>query len=204
MELFSRYFGLQYSLVSPILTVLYLLISEVPLGSAKFCTKLMSEERRNTSIVQVPCVQKFEHSCGTFMSFDYCTYYRKGMCEKQLNFTYNWYYAVQECCPGYYKTPDGNCIAPKDAADIPKHLQTNETRSIAEKHRSTQQVQLSPGAYAGIAAAAVALLCVVGIIIVVLYRRQQKKPRETEVELEQTVGLQQGASAEAKADAAQS
>ncbi|XP_064612673.1 uncharacterized protein LOC135476548 isoform X2 [Liolophura sinensis] len=189
MELFSRYFGLQYSLVSPILTVLYLLISEVPLGSAKFCTKLMSEERRNTSIVQVPCVQKFEHSCGTFMSFDYCTYYRKGMCEKQLNFTYNWYYAVQECCPGYYKTPDGNCI---------------ETRSIAEKHRSTQQVQLSPGAYAGIAAAAVALLCVVGIIIVVLYRRQQKKPRETEVELEQTVGLQQGASAEAKADAAQS
>uniref|UniRef100_A0A8W8JMP2 EMI domain-containing protein n=1 Tax=Magallana gigas TaxID=29159 RepID=A0A8W8JMP2_MAGGI len=155
--------------------------------------------RRGIDIVTVPCTEKIKTSCGWF-SISYCTMYRKTYCKKELNTTKIFYYKTTDCCEGFVKTPNNTCVN-ETALDPQLRRIIENTTAVDNKHEdfivdprnivsyeeapflhepspirkqvnSESSINLSQGAYAGIACA-VLFLVVIAVFIGIAVRKKR-------------------------------
>lgn len=157
--------------------------------------------RRAIDIVTVPCVEKIKTSCGWF-SISYCTMYRKTYCKKELNTTKIFYYKTTECCEGYVKTPNNTCVNetgldphlrkiientttvdnknedfivdPRDIVSYEEASLLDEPGLIRRRVKDESSINLSQGAYAGIACAALFLI-VIAVFIGIAVRKKRER-----------------------------
>nr|XP_022342470.1 uncharacterized protein LOC111136128 [Crassostrea virginica] len=161
--------------------------------------------RRAIDIVTVPCTEKIKTSCGWF-SISYCTMYRKTYCKKELNTTKIFYYKTKDCCEGFVKTPNNTCVNetgldpqlrriienttieenrdtdfivdPRDIVAYEESPLHREPVIIRKKGEPDSSINLSQGAYAGIACALLFLI-VIGVFIGVAVQKKRHRNRQS-------------------------
>ncbi|XP_061163379.1 uncharacterized protein LOC133172503 [Saccostrea echinata] len=174
-------------------------VEEESLGDNK-CVYIKG--RRVIDIVTVPCTEKIKASCGWF-SISYCTMYRKTYCKKELNSTKILYYKSTECCKGFVRTPNNTCINettldpelrsiienatdkdvdedfivdPKDVIKYETAALEHESPVIHKTGSAENSINLSQGAYAGIACALL-FLGVVAVFVGIAIRKKRLRNR---------------------------